>query len=217
MLDDIFKNRVLSEKKLLEYGFIKKDGCYRYITKLESGFTLNVSVLKTGEVKEKVFDACGEQYVLYRTDASGSFVGRVRNDVFRELTNISENCFITKIYNTANALFIIDYAKEKYFCKPEYLWEKFPEYCVLRRKDNGKWFAVLMKIKKKKLTGTGEEECEVVNLKAEPGKLPLIIDKKLFFPGWHMNKKYWYTFVLNNDFPKEELKDLLADSYELAK
>lgn len=74
-----------------------------------------------------------------------------------------------------------------------------------------------MKIKKKKLTGTGEEECEVVNLKAEPGKLLLIIDEKLFFPGWHMNKKYWYTFVLNNDFPKEELKDLLADSYELAK
>lgn len=183
MLDDIFKNRVLSEKKLLEYGFIKKDGCYRYITKLESGFTLNVSVLKTGEVKEKFLTLAGcNTFYTERTQAE-VLSGRVRNDVFRELTNISENCFITKIYNTANALFIIDYAKEKYFCAPEYLWEKFPEYCVLRRKDNGKWFAVLMKIKKKKLTGTGEEECEVVNLKAEPGKLPLIIDKKLFFPG----------------------------------
>ena len=46
---------------------------------------------------------------------------------------------------------IIKFAKTKYNIKPEFLWEKFPSYAVLRNQRNKKCFAVLMNLPKAKL------------------------------------------------------------------
>ena len=39
---------------------------------------------------------------------------------------------------------ILKYVKNKYDTIPEYLWEKYPRYAVLRHRDNKKWYAVIM-------------------------------------------------------------------------
>ena len=36
-------------------------------------------------------------------------------------------------------------------------------------------------------------------------------------PGWHMNKKSWYTLVLDGPIADEEIKLRITESYELAK
>lgn len=38
---------------------------------------------------------------------------------------------------------IFKYVKEKYNTTPEYLWQKYPNYAVLRHKYNGKWYAII--------------------------------------------------------------------------
>ena len=45
---------------------------------------------------------------------------------------------------------VFEYVKKQYGTVPEYLWKESPESVVLRHK-NGKWYAVLMQVKKSKL------------------------------------------------------------------
>ena len=45
---------------------------------------------------------------------------------------------------------IFEYVKEKYNTEPEYLWAKYPNYAVLRHKENQKWYAIIMDIEKEK-------------------------------------------------------------------
>jgi len=40
--------------------------------------------------------------------------------------------------------------------------------------------------------------------------------RKNYYPGWHMNKKSWYTIVLNGSVPNDELRERITESYELA-
>ena len=51
---------------------------------------------------------------------------------------------------------VFEYVKKQYGTVPEYLWKESPESAVLRHK-NGKWYAVLMQVKKSKLELEGEE------------------------------------------------------------
>ena len=52
---------------------------------------------------------------------------------------------------------IFDYAANQYATQPEYLWEKYPEYAILRHGNaKGKWYALIGKISKTKL-GLKEE------------------------------------------------------------
>ena len=37
-----------------------------------------------------------------------------------------------------------------------------------------------------------------------------------YYPGWHMNKKHWYTVVLDDSLPDAELEQRLCDSYQIA-
>ena len=60
---------------------------------------------------------------------------------------------------------LLAYAHARYGTSAEYLWEKHPSYGVLRN-AKGKWYAMFMRIPKRRLLIDEEGECEVVNLKA---------------------------------------------------
>lgn len=34
-------------------------------------------------------------------------------------------------------------------------------------------------------------------------------------PGWHQNKEHWNTIVLNGTIPEEDIKRMIAESYDL--
>lgn len=59
---------------------------------------------------------------------------------------------------------IFDYAANQYTTQPEYLWEKYPEYAILRHGNaKGKWYALIGKIRKMKL-GLQEEERLILSI-----------------------------------------------------
>ncbi len=33
------------------------------------------------------------------------------------------------------------------------------------------------------------------------------------YPGWHMNKKYWITFILDESLPNNETMKLIEESH----
>ncbi len=55
----------------------------------------------------------------------------------------------------------------------------------------------------------------LVNLKATPGEVPLLIrDHDLVLPGWHMNKKHWISVVLAPELDRALAADLIEESYD---
>lgn len=41
---------------------------------------------------------------------------------------------------------LFQFIETNYEKKPQYLWDKFPEYAVFRHKDEGKWFGLVMNV-----------------------------------------------------------------------
>jgi len=92
---------------------------------------------------------------------------------------------------------IFDYASNQYATQPEYLWEKYPEYAILRHGNaKGKWYALIGKISKTKLGLKEEGETDFIN---------------------HMNKTHWLTIVLDHGVETKEIFKLLDWSYDLTK
>lgn len=50
----------------------------------------------------------------------------------------------------------------------------------------------------------------------QPERMESLIDRKVYFPGWHMNKKHWYTMILDGSVERRELFRRIDESYRLA-
>ena len=172
-----------------------------------------------GEVKTEVIDlATGEPYSLHLvSEACGAFVGAIRAEYERVLTEISEKCFENDVFKSNFAHKIIEYVREKYGDELEYLWEKFPSNAIWRRKDNAKWYGIILLISKRKLGLDSDEQVEAIDLRIKPEILPTIVDGKRYFPGYHMNKKSWFTMCMDGSVSFEEICDWIDKSYKLAK
>jgi len=53
------------------------------------------------------------------------------------------------------------------------------------------------------------------NVKLNPDLIENLIDKKHFFPAYHMNKKYWITILLDSDTDLNLVKSLIDESFKL--
>ncbi len=161
--------------------------------------------------------ASGEEYVLYKTDAVGAFVGEVRAAVSAILQDVADACYETAVFKTEQAVRIITYVREKYGDELEYLWERFPDNAVWRREDSEKWYGALLTVSRRKLGVDSDETVEIIDLRSAPEVLDSLIDNEHYFPGWHMNKKHWYTIILDESVPLEEICRRIDESYLLAK
>ena len=106
-----------------------------------------------------------------------------------------------------------NYIWDEYGVTAEYLWEKSPSFAVFRHDSNNKWFAVLMRIDKRKLGILEDGEIDVLNVKRSPS-LFLQTYEKGIFPAYHMNKEHWISISIKES-DSEQLKFLLSLSYEL--
>lgn len=219
MINIIFGKKRLLEERLLPFGFESEDGVYVYRCILtESGFNMTVRIAVTGEISSEVTDPeLDEPYTLHLAEnAAGSFVGSVRSQYEAVLSEIAEKCFAEDIFKAEQTKAVISYALEKYSDRPEFLWKKLSDNAVLRRKDSQKWYAAILKAAKGKLGLDSDETAEIIDLRIEPEKMESLIDNRLYFPGWHMNKKSWYSIILDGSVPFEEICRRLDESYMLA-
>ena len=209
--------RKINREKILSNGF-EVDGENFIRRQKISDMTLTIIIDKRGSVTTKLFDADGEPYTLHLVEgASGSFVGAIKAEYECIMKNIFEQCFDEENFKAAQTLKLIEYIREKFSGEPEFLWEKFPNFAVFRRKDNRKWYAVIMTITKNKLGLDGAEEIEILNLRIKPEDLDKIFDGEKYFRGWHMNKKSWLTIRLDETLTFDEIIARLEESYRLAK
>jgi len=109
---------------------------------------------------------------------------------------------------------IFEYVKKQYGTIPEYLWKESPESAVLRHK-NGKWYAVLMQVEKSRLGLEGDTEVDIIDVKCNPDMVGLLTQTYGFLPGYHMNKKYWITMLLDGTVSEAKILDFLDMSYDL--
>ena len=204
-------------EKILSRGFEVDGENFIRREKFLDDFTLTIIIDKAGSVTTKIFDADGEPYTLHLVDgANGKFVGAVKAEHERVLKNLSEQCFDAENFKSAQAVKLVDFIREKFSDEPEFLWEKYPNFAVFRRKDNRKWYALIANVPKKYLKLGGDEEFEILNLRVEPEELDKIFDGEKYFRGWHMNKKSWLTLRLDETLTDEEIFSRTEKSYRLA-
>ena len=140
MFEDIFKRKKPNAIKLCGYGFTDHGDKRLYETEIMDGdFRLFVSVDGFSDVYTDLIDTyTGEPYVLYKTDASGTFVGEIRTAVKKILEEIADACFEQSVFKSDQADMIIKYIGDTYGDEIEFLWPKFPDNAIWRRKDNKK-------------------------------------------------------------------------------
>lgn len=139
ILHDIFKNKKFNLSKLVAFGFEQENSLYTYSkTFEESGFKLTVSITEQGEISSTVIDpATDEPYTLHLIDCTvGSFIGSIKIEYEQILTDIADKCFDVDVFKSEQAKEVIAYVRSTYGDELEYLWQKFPDNAVVRRKDN---------------------------------------------------------------------------------
>ena len=120
-------------------------------------------------------------------------------------------------FKSSQARALIKYVDAQYGRDLEFLWPRTPDNAIWRRGDNGKWFGALLTVKKNKVIhGADETPIEILDVRCAPDMIDIVVDKKMIFPGWHMNKKHWITIVLDGRMDIAQIYSLLDNSYALA-
>lgn len=215
---DIFANKKLNVEKLLDFGFTLENNTYIYNTKImKNQFELTVTISEKKEIKTKLVEISTDDiYTLHLAkDADGTFVGQIKEEYNKILENIANSCFEKDVFKNKQTKEVINYVIKKYDDELEYLWEKFPDNAIVRRKDNKKWYVVILTINKQKLGFEEDERVEIIDLRTED--IDNIVDEKTIFRGYHMNKKHWITIVLDESLSTNFIRKRIDESYELAK
>ena len=215
----LFARKKPNVERLCSFGFELRDGSYIYAANIMDGqFHLMVSVANTGKVSTVLTEtASGEEYILHRIPgAKGAFVGRIKEEYEMILQTISEQCFEPDVFKSDAAKQVIQYVKDTYQDELEFLWKRFPDNAIFRRQDTGKWYGAMLVLSKQKLGLNSGEKIDILNLRIEPDHLASVVDGVRFFPGYHMNKRHWYTICLDGSVPIEEIYQRINASYLLA-
>lgn len=217
---EIFKNKKPNYEKLKTFGFSKDSDKYSYITGiLNNEFELTVDIYLNGRITTKLIEkSTNEPYTLHLVKyADGSFVGKIKEEYDIIIRNICEKCFENNVFKNEYTHKIMKYIESKYNDKPEYLWEKFPNNAIYRRKETKKWYAAILTVKKDRFGFETNDEVEVIDLHAPKEEVPKLIKEPNIYPGYHMNKKHWITVILDGSLDCEVIFTLIDKSYELAK
>ena len=110
----------------------------------------------------------------------------------------------------------LDYCHNKFGTSPEYPFHEDLETAVLRHADNRKWFALLMKVSRRKFGFDSDKTVDVVNLKLPFEMFGSFGKADGVYPAYHMNKLHWIS-VLLSDATDETIAFLTGVSYEATK
>ena len=100
-----------------------------------------------------------------------------------------------------------------YGTSPDYPFEDDFETAVLRHADNRKWFALAMKVSRRKFGFDSDEIIDVVNLKLPTEMFGSFGAPDGVYPAFHMNKLHWIS-VLLPDAPEDVVAFLTNVSFE---
>ena len=110
----------------------------------------------------------------------------------------------------------IEYCKYTYGTLPDYPFDDLFESAVLRHEDNRKWYALVMKVSRRKFGFDSDEMIDVLNLKILPEMFGSFDSSDGVYPAFHMNKLHWIS-VLLPDASDDIVQFLVNVSFEATK
>lgn len=116
---------------------------------------------------------------------------------------MTKQTFLTHCLNTYNTT-------------PDYPFEEDFETAVLRHSNNRKWYAIVMRVSRRKFGFDSDEVIDVVNLKLPLEMFGSFCAADGVYPAYHMNKLHWVS-VLLPDAADDLIEFLVNASYEATK
>ena len=108
------------------------------------------------------------------------------------------------------------YCLSTYLTSPDYPFDEDFETAVLRHVGNRKWFAIVMRVSRRKFGFDSDEVIDVVNLKLPTEMFGSFGAADGVYPAYHMNKLHWIS-VLLPDAPDDIVQFLVNVSFEATK
>ena len=109
-----------------------------------------------------------------------------------------------------------EYCLSEYGTKPDDPFGETFETAVFRHGENQKWYAIVMKVSRKKFGQDSDEMIDVVNLKHPLELFGSFGADDGVYPAYHMNKLHWIS-VLLSDAQNDTVKFLTRVSFEATK
>ena len=211
--------------KMEAAGFQRTESGYRWQQDFMDGqFRAVLEVGSQGGIRGQVIDLdTGEEYLPIRAkNQTGEFVGSVRQEYLEVLAQVRDAGFVPVdfLYDQSNRIAAM--IEAEFGDTPEFPWEKYPGNGTFKSRVNGKWYAVILTVVYGKLEIGAEENprdpemiAEVINLKADPEKIPALTREHGICPAWHMNKKHWISVLLDDTLTDRRVMELIRESCRL--
>ena len=110
----------------------------------------------------------------------------------------------------------LDYCLDTYGTSPDYPFEEDFVTAVLRHADNNKWYALVMRLSRRRFGFDSDEIIDVVNLKFPTEMFGSFGKEDGVYPAYHMNKLHWIS-VLLSDASEDAVRFLVNASFEATK
>ena len=110
----------------------------------------------------------------------------------------------------------LSYCSGTYGTLPDYPFDEDFETAVLRHGDNRKWYALVMRVSRRKFGFDSDEVIDVVNLKLPTEMFGSFGAADGVYPAYHMNKLHWIS-VLLPDAPEDLVQFLVNVSFYATK
>ena len=107
----------------------------------------------------------------------------------------------------------LEYCSSTYGTSPDYPFNEDFETAVFRHADNRKWYAIVMRVSRRKFGLDSDEVIDVVNLKLLTEMFGSFGAADGVYPAYHMNKLHWIS-VLLPDSPEDVISFLLNASFK---
>ena len=210
--NEIFDKNIFNSKLAIAYGFLRVGDYYILQSDIDvENFNVIVKIGKDSFEVNVIELPFNEEYILFNVlDSNGKFVSKIRKKVNELIEDIVNCCFTSLDYRKI----LLDYVKEKYGTIPEEPWED-NNHATIKTPNSKKWYGIFMSIPYKILGLDKSGNIDVLNVKLNPELIESLIDKKHFFPAYHMNKKYWITILLDSDTDFNLVKSLIDESFKL--
>ena len=110
----------------------------------------------------------------------------------------------------------LEYCLNTYGTSADYPFDEDFETAVLRHVDNRKWYAIVMRVSRRKFGFDSNEVIDVANLKLPTEMFGSFGAADGVYPAYHMNKLHWIS-VLLPDAPEDIVQFLVNVSFESTK
>ena len=122
---------------------------------------------------------------------------------------------MTLTSSNPRVLKLVEAAARRFDSVPDHPFASNPEAFVLRRPDNGKWFALFMNVARKRMRLDGEGRVDLVNFKCDPLLYDSLIRTPGVCPPYHMARGRWISVLLDGSAEDELIDALMAQSFRL--